>query len=265
MKKIFFIIIMLITGGIILAETINVTMQTTMGDIKLELYPDVAPKTVANFVQLANGTKEFTDPQTNEKIKRAFYDGIKFHRVISDFMIQSGCPLGTGTGGPGYSFEDECYDAGQPLTGELKSDAEAMLIFSEVIMPFLQSGGKDEDLTAIVDECVKKQNGASILKHPVEFYLEKTGRTEPLSSKGNLKASIDYGTICMANAGPNTNGSQFFIVTKKDGCSWLNGKHTVFGKVIEGMDIAHLIENVKKDGNDKPDEDVIIKKVIIEN
>ncbi|MCK4957424.1 MAG: peptidylprolyl isomerase, partial [Candidatus Cloacimonetes bacterium] len=74
---------MLITGGIILAETINVTMQTTMGDIKLELYPDVAPKTVANFVQLANGTKEFTDPQTNEKIKRAFYDGIKFHRVIS--------------------------------------------------------------------------------------------------------------------------------------------------------------------------------------
>ncbi|MCK4891597.1 MAG: peptidylprolyl isomerase [Candidatus Pacebacteria bacterium] len=154
-------------------------IETNRGNIKLELFTNDAPKTVENFMKL-----------TNEN----FYDGIKFHRVISDFMIQTGDPLSKdddpandGTGGPGYSFEDE------------------------------------------------------INSHKVEV-----------------------GSLAMANSGPNTNGSQFFIVTEKSQ-PHLDGKHTVFGKVIEGMDIAHLIENVKKDGNDKPDEDVIIKKVIIEN
>ena len=264
MKKIALIMIMLLTGGIILAETINITMQTNMGDIKLELFSDIAPKTVANFVGLANGTKEFTDPKTHKKVTRPFYDGLIFHRVIKDFMIQGGCPLGTGTGGPGYSFEDECFDAGDALTGEVKSDQESMQIFSEVIMPFLQAGNKDAELQTIVDECVKNQNGDAIKKHSVEYYMEKTGRKEPITSMGNLKASVDYGTICMANSGPNTNGSQFFIVTKQGGTSWLNGKHTVFGKVIAGMDIVHKIEDVKKTGSDKPLEDVVIEKIIIE-
>ncbi len=152
-----------------------VIMKTELGEMEIEMWPEVAPVTVANFTGLAAGTKEFTDPKTGQKTKRAFYDGLTFHRVIGDFMIQGGDPMGTGSGGPGYRFEDECFD-------------------------------KD----------------------------------------GKLKAKVGYGTICMANAGPNTNGSQFFIVTKKDGCDWLDGKHTVFGKVVKGMEIAHAIE---KKGN----------------
>ncbi|WP_058235100.1 peptidylprolyl isomerase [Devriesea agamarum] len=85
------------------------TLHTSVGDIRLELFPDHAPKTVENFVGLAKGTKEFTDPQTNQKVTRPFYDGISFHRVIDGFMIQGGCPLGTGTGGPGYTFDDEIH------------------------------------------------------------------------------------------------------------------------------------------------------------
>jgi peptidyl-prolyl cis-trans isomerase A (cyclophilin A) len=264
MKKIIFILALMLIGGTILAENIYVTMKTNMGDIKLELWQDIAPHTVENFVGLATGKKEFTDPKTGELTKRNFYDGLIFHRVINDFMIQGGCPLGTGTGGPGYSFEDECFAAGEPMTGEIKSDAESMQIFSEVIIPFLQKGNKDAELEAIVDECVKTQSGEAIKKHNVEYYMKKTGRTEPITSKGALLAKVDYGTICMANSGPNTNGSQFFIVTKKDGCDWLNGKHTVFGKVVEGMDVVHKIENVEKGPNDKPKNDVVIEKIIVE-
>jgi cyclophilin family peptidyl-prolyl cis-trans isomerase len=101
------------------------------------------------------------------------------------------------------------------------------------------------------------------MQNPIEYYLEKTGRKTPLSSQGKLKASVDYGTICMANSGPNTNGSQFFIVTKKDGCAWLNGKHTVFGKVIGGMDVVEKIEKVKKLPGDKPAENIVIKKISV--
>src|SRR5579864_5736177 len=122
------------------------TLQTNHGAITVELFDDDAPKTVENFRTLA---------------EQGFYDGLSFHRIIKDFMIQGGCPQGTGTGGPGYQFADEF--------------------------------------------------------------------------KGNPHG-VDRYTLCMANAGPGTNGSQFFIVTKKDGCSWLNGKHTVFGKVTKGTD-----------------------------
>jgi len=160
---------------------VKVLMKTSLGDIELELNRAIAPITVDNFVGLAMGTKEFNDPITQTKTTRNYYDGLIFHRVINDFMIQGGCPLGRGTAGPGYSFADECFDA-----------------------------------------------------------------------EGKLLASVDYGTICMANAGPNTNGSQFFIVTKKDGCSWLNGKHTVFGKVTKGMDVVHKIESVEKGAQDRP-------------
>ena len=145
-------------------------MNTSAGTIEIELFDDDAPKTVANFTKLAGD---------------GFYDGLTFHRVIPDFMIQAGCPQGDGTGGPGYSFEDE---------------------FNQ---------------------------------HPVA-----------------------RGYLAMANAGPNTNGSQFFIVTI-DAAPWLDGKHTVFGRVASGQDVADRISEVERDGRDRPLEPVLIESVTI--
>jgi cyclophilin family peptidyl-prolyl cis-trans isomerase len=141
-------------------------MRTSEGDIALELFDEDAPKTVANFKQLAG---------------QGFYDGLIFHRVIPDFMIQGGCPEGTGRGGPGYTFEDE------------------------------------------------------INEHKVV-----------------------RGALAMANAGPNTNGSQFFIVTA-DACPWLDGKHTVFGQVASGQDVVDRIGSTATGANDRPLEDVRIE------
>jgi cyclophilin family peptidyl-prolyl cis-trans isomerase len=146
------------------------TITTRFGDIQLELFADDAPKTVENFTKLASD---------------GFYDGLVFHRVIPEFMIQGGCPQGTGTGGPGYTFEDE------------------------------------------------------INQH-----------------------RIVRGTLAMANAGPNTNGSQFFIVTA-DATPWLDGKHTAFGQVTEGMDTVFAISGVDTDGRDKPVEPVVMESVTV--
>jgi cyclophilin family peptidyl-prolyl cis-trans isomerase len=146
-------------------------MHTTEGPIVLELFEEDAPKTVDNFLTLS---------------RKGFYDGIVFHRVIKDFMIQGGCPQGTGTGGPGYEFEDE------------------------------------------------------INEH-----------------------KIVRGALAMANAGPNTNGSQFFVVTR-DEASWLDGKHTVFGRVDEGMETVDAIEAVDTDASDRPSEPVVIERVEID-
>lgn len=162
------------------------TFDTTQGKIVCKLFEDKAPITVQNFVGLAEGTKEWTDPKTGEKSKKRFYDGLTFHRVIPNFMIQGGCPLGTGTGGPGYQFQDE-------------------------IVPGL------------------------------EF-------SKP-------------GLLAMANAGPGTNGSQFFIT--HIATPWLNGRHTIFGEVIEGMDIVTKIGNVPKGANDRPNTPVILNKLEI--
>jgi peptidyl-prolyl cis-trans isomerase A (cyclophilin A) len=162
------------------------TMKTTLGDIVLVLFEDKAPKTVANFVGLASGTKEWTDPKTGEKVKKPLYNGTIFHRVIPDFMIQGGDPLGRGTGGPGYKFEDE---------------------FSPD------------------------------LRH-----------SKP-------------GILSMANAGPNTNGSQFFITVRPT--APLDGKHAVFGEVVKGQEIVNAIVNVPRDARDKPLKDVVINEVII--
>jgi peptidyl-prolyl cis-trans isomerase B (cyclophilin B) len=144
------------------------TMHTNHGAIELELFDDDAPKTVENFRKLADD---------------GFYDGVIFHRVIKDFMIQGGDPTGTGTGGPGYTFEDEFND------------------------------------------------------HKVE-----------------------RGALAMANAGPNTNGSQFFIVTT-DAAPWLDGKHTVFGRVTGGMDAVDSIEGTDTDAADKPSSDAVIERI----
>jgi len=146
------------------------TLQTNRGEIDVELYDDDAPKTVDNFLSLA---------------RKGFYDGVIFHRVIPDFMIQGGDPTGTGTGGPGYTFEDEFND------------------------------------------------------HPVA-----------------------RGALAMANAGPNTNGSQFFIVTA-DACPWLDGKHTVFGRVTGGMDVVDAISDLDTDARDRPRDDVVIERVAV--
>ena len=148
----------------------NATFHTSEGTIELELFPDEAPKTVENFTKLAG---------------EGFYDGLIFHRVIPDFMIQGGCPEGTGTGGPGYKFEDEFNDH-----------------------------------------------------------------------------KIERGALAIANAGPNTNGSQFFIVTT-EATPWLDGKHTVFGRVTDGMDVVDAISALETDSRDRPAQDVVIERVDI--
>lgn len=162
--------------------------ETNKGTFKVKLFADKAPKTIENFVGLADGTKEWTDPKTGNKVKKPFYDGLKFHRVIPNFMIQGGDPLGTGTGGPGFRFEDE-FPAGAP-----KHDKPGML--------------------------------------------------------------------SMANAGPNTNGSQFFVTVAAT--PWLDGKHTVFGEVIEGMDVVNSISTAPTGAMDRPVEDIVIKHLKIE-
>ena len=168
--------------------TTTATLHTTLGDIVIELFPDHAPKTVANFVELATGAKEWTDPRTGKKSNEKLYDGTIFHRVISGFMIQGGDPLGQGFGGPGYSFADEFH-------GELTFDR-----------PYI---------------------------------------------------------LAMANSGPNTNGSQFFITSAPT--TWLNRKHTIFGEVKDAASqaVVDKIESTPTGAQDKPVTPVVINSVTI--
>ena len=168
------------------AKNPTAVFETSMGKFTIELFPSEAPKTVENFTGLAKGTKEFTDPKTGQKVKRPLYDGLVFHRVIPNFMVQGGDPLGNGTGGPGYQFEDE-------------------------------------------------------FNSPRSFNK--------------------VGILAMANAGPGTNGSQFFITTAKT--PWLDKRHTIFGEVVEGYDVVEKISKVERDGNDRPRTPVTITKVTI--
>jgi peptidyl-prolyl cis-trans isomerase A (cyclophilin A) len=171
------------------AEELFATLRTNHGDIEVKLFPNHTPKTVANFVELAEGTREWTDPRTGAKSQAPLYDGTVFHRVIADFMIQGGDPLGTGTGGPGYQFADEFHP-------DLAFDR-----------PYL---------------------------------------------------------LAMANAGPGTNGSQFFITVAPT--TWLNRKHTIFGEVSNeaGRKVVDAIVGTKVTPfNDRPVEDVVIESVRI--
>jgi len=164
------------------------TFDTSEGTIVCRLFEHQAPITVKNFVDLAEGTREWTDPRSRQKSNSPLYDGTIFHRVIPDFMIQGGDPTGTGMGGPGYQFQDE--------------------------------------------------------------------------TKGSPHKFDRAGKLAMANAGPGTNGSQFFITVAPT--PWLTGNHTIFGEVIEGQDVANKITAVPRSRQDKPNNDVVLKSVKIE-
>jgi peptidyl-prolyl cis-trans isomerase A (cyclophilin A) len=170
-----------------MTEALTATLTTTQGTVTVRLFPDHAPKTVRNFVELAEGGREWIDPQTGSRTKEKLYDGTIFHRVITSFMIQGGDPLGNGTGGPGYKFADEIHP-------DLRFDK-----------PYL---------------------------------------------------------LAMANAGPGTNGSQFFITTVPT--PWLNGKHTIFGEVISGADVVENISRVQTRPGDRPATDVVLQSVTIQ-
>ena len=246
---------------------LRATIDTSMGKIVVKLYDKTTPKTVANFVGLADGTRLLRDgePAANAK---PFYDGLTFHRVIPNFMIQGGDPNGDGTGGPGYQFEDETYILGEPLTGEIKDKETAEYVFMQLMLSYVRqyegNNTPNELVNRIVGEMTEKQSFEPIIGHTVEEIAQAVGHDSPLLSQGKLIHEVKYGSIAMANAGPNTNGSQFFIVTAKDGTPWLNGKHTVFGEVIDGMEVAEAIQNVERGPNDKPLKDVVINSVRIE-
>jgi peptidyl-prolyl cis-trans isomerase A (cyclophilin A) len=169
------------------AEELYATLRTTLGEIEIKLFPDHAPKTVRNFVELAEGSKEWTNPNTGATTKDKLYDGTIFHRVIPNFMIQGGDPLGSGRGGPGYRFADEFHPE---------------LAFTK---PYL---------------------------------------------------------LAMANAGPGTNGSQFFITVAAT--EWLTGKHTIFGEVTKGTDVVDAIATTPTGAQDRPRTDVVLESVTIE-
>lgn len=166
--------------------TDKVILHTNHGDVAIDLFPDVAPRTVENFVGLAGGTKEYVDPRTGTPTTGKFYDGLTFHRIIDGFMIQGGCPLGTGTGGPGYDFEDE-FDSSKQFD-----------------RPYL---------------------------------------------------------LAMANAGPNTNGSQFFITVVPT--PHLNNRHTIFGEVTDAasQQVVDKIAKVRTGRGDRPVDPVVIESV----
>ena len=236
-------------------------IKTSMGDIQIELFADKAPDTVNNFIGLAEGTKEFTDPKTGKKVKRPFYDGLIFHRVIKDFMIQGGCPLGNGTGGPGYKFKDEIDAAALGLDKIMAMDK------SKGPHPYLMIRSKEDYQRNIMSPLFKKLNinsqeeldrrkeelGKILFSMTVKDVLENMGYV--YTEKGSPYPP-GRGCLAMANSGPNTNGSQFFInLVDTD---WLMGRHTVFGKVVKGQDIVDKIGSVKVGDGSKPVEDVTI-------
>lgn len=240
---------------------LHATISTSEGDIVVRLRSDETPKTVQNFVGLADGSKLLAEDQDPSEAV-PFYDGLIFHRVISDFMIQGGCPQGSGFGGPGYTFEDETYLDGEPIKGEIKDLKTAEAIFNQVLLPHYQEnrGRSPSPLAQGILQKLQEPLGLQMLREQtVEQIAAATGYTGELRSQGKLLHPVSYGTLCMANSGPNTNGSQFFIVTREGGTPHLNGKHTVFGEVISGMDVALAISKLETAEQDKPIEDVIIE------
>lgn len=236
-------------------------IQTTLGDIEVELFQSETPKTVANFIGLAEGTKEFEDSKTGKKVKRPYYNGLIFHRVIKNFMIQGGCPLGNGRGGPGYTFADEIDATALGL--------DKMKVFGpqKGLHRFLMIHSQEEYQRNIMTPLFRAMNINSQeefdqRKKDVETRLDTLTLKEAYENMGYVYSDNGSehppvrGSLAMANAGPNTNGSQFFInLVDTD---WLTGKHTVFGKVVKGMDVVDKIGAVKVDSGQKPVKDVKI-------
>ncbi|MDQ8184049.1 peptidylprolyl isomerase [Pelagicoccus sp. SDUM812002] len=242
---------------------LHATIDTSMGPIVVRLLDKDAPKTVENFVALADGSKLLAEGEDASTAK-PFYDGLTFHRVIPDFMIQGGDPAGNGSGGPGYTFEDETYTEGEPLTGEIADQDRAEFVFEQWIVPHLREHRGEspiEFIAKLFGEMQQAQGFDPMYDVTVEELAEALEKEQPIVGRGELINSVDYGTLCMANAGPNTNGSQFFIVTKDGGTPWLNGKHTVFGTVISGMDVAEAISQVPTKAQNMPVEPVIINSI----
>lgn len=235
-----------------------VVMTTTAGDIYLELFQKDAPKTVANFLELAEGTKEFKDPKTGQMVKRPFYDGLKLHRVIKDFMMQGGCPLGTGTGDPGYRFEDEINAVGLGLD-KIKLTEAQFSPQAEVQRYQMHLGQKlgirsQADLDAkreLVEAEMVRLSQMSLM----ELYQAVGYQYD--STKSSHKAV--RGSLAMANSGPNTNGSQFFI--NQIDTPWLDGKHTVFGQVVKGMEVVDKICNSPVNQQSQPQPEIKIVSV----
>ena len=236
-------------------------IQTTLGDIEVELFQSETPKTVANFIGLAEGTKEFEDSKTGKRVKRPYYNGLIFHRVIKNFMIQGGCPLGNGRGGPGYTFADEIDATALGL--------DKMKVFGpqKGLHRFLMIHSQEEYQRNIMTPLFRAMNINSQeefdqRKKEVETRLDTLTLKEAYENMGYVYSdngsehSPVRGSLAMANAGPNTNGSQFFInLVDTD---WLTGKHTVFGKVVKGMDVVDKIGAVNVDSGQKPVKDVKI-------
>lgn len=237
-----------------------VVMKTSAGDIEFELFVKEAPKTVANFIGLAEGTIAFVNPKTNRKVKRPYFDGLNFHRVIANFMIQGGCPLGTGTGSPGFKFEDEINAKSLGLD-KLKVSNKGqphpwLLIRSQddfnrqILQPLLAKHG-----IRTQEERTKKL--AVLNKELAEMTLEQAYTNMGYRYNDKLKSHKPMrGVIAMANSGPNTNGSQFFINLVDT--PHLTGKHTVFGKVVAGMKVVDEIGKVKVGAGAKPVDDIKI-------
>ncbi|RKX86062.1 MAG: peptidylprolyl isomerase [Spirochaetes bacterium] len=242
-------------------------LKTSMGTIEVELFQHAAPQTVANFIGLAEGTKAFTDPKSGSQVKRKYFDGLIFHRVIKDFMIQGGCPLGTGTGNPGYTFKDE-MNADSLGLNEMKAltpqgEPNQLLgirsqeqFNSYILAPLFEEMGisTQEELDKRIEEfqaLLSKLSVKDVFEGMGYEYQTGIQSYEPLK-----------GYLAMANSGPNTNGSQFFI--NLIDTPWLIGKHTVFGKVIKGMDVVEAIGIVATNSGNKPDKDIKIISVTIQ-
>ncbi|HIJ56327.1 MAG TPA: peptidylprolyl isomerase [Deltaproteobacteria bacterium] len=236
-------------------------IETGHGNISVELLKDNAPKTVQNFIDLAEGKKEFTDLQSGKKIKRPFYDGLIFHRVIKDFMIQGGCPKRDGTGGPGYKFEDEIN------AKDVGLDDIKVMQDGGGVHPYLLVRTKEDfhrtvlmplySQMEITSQQQFEKRKQEVQQRLIQLTLKTCYENLGYHYDDTLKSHAPTrGMLAMANSGPNTNGSQFFINLVDT--PWLTGKHTVFGKVIKGMEVADEIGEAPVGNSNQPIKDVRI-------
>jgi len=225
-------------------------IKTSLGTVHVELFVHEAPRTVKNFIMLAEG-KDTTEKTDKTPVRKHFYDNLIFHRVIKNFMIQGGCPKGNGTGGPGYSFEDEinANDLGLDKMKVLQPSGgihNYLLVQSQqdysrtVLLPLSRKLG-------IQTRTEFQERIKEIQKAVSEMTVKECYENLGYRYNGKLKSHFpERGVLAMANSGPNTNGAQFFI--NLTDTPWLSGKHTVFGKVIKGMDIIDKIGGVSVPG-----------------